>query len=701
MNKEKDNIKESADDTSQKGSVRFVRTIGELCRVCYTCVRDCPARAIRISAGKAEILPERCICCGNCVKVCAQGAKQIVSTIDRVEDCLRSGKKVAACLAPSFPVEFSEMDHTLLVGMVRQLGFDIVHEVAFGADLVADRYKKMLAADDGKQYIATTCPALIEFVEQYHPGLVDKLAPIVSPMIASARALRRIHGPDIKIVFVGPCIAKKKEAASHLVPGDVDAAITFVELRAMFAKNKIKPANVEASDFDPPYPGLGALFPISRGLLQAADIKDNLLTGDVVAAEGRVNFVEATKELEMGMIDAKLLEVLCCNGCIMGPGLSCEARLFERRARVSSYASRRMADRDEELWKKNMAEFEDLDLSRHFAKNDQRMPRFTGDKIRKVLRKMGKLTTADELNCGACGYETCRDHAVAIMNGLAESEMCLPYAIEQLRKTVLELANSNDQLSITQAALMQAEKLASMGQLAAGIAHEVNNPLGVVLLYSHLLLDEATDDNYREDLTMIAEQAERCKKIVSGLLNFARQNKVVLQKTDLYELVEHGIQTMRVPEKIQVKLVKSCTDTTAEIDGDQIVQALTNLVGNAQDAMPGGGSLTLEISGDNDRISLSVEDTGTGIAEENAGKVFEPFFTTKQIGKGTGLGLAVTYGIVKMHHGDIKFETNTDPAKKPTGTRFTISLPRIGLQTTVDGRQLTVGGASARLTTED
>jgi signal transduction histidine kinase len=270
---------------------------------------------------------------------------------------------------------------------------------------------------------------------------------------------------------------------------------------------------------------------------------------------------------------------------------------------------------------------------------------------------------------------------VAIFKGLAENEMCLPYTIEELKKTVKDLAVTNDQLASAQAALIQSEKLASMGQLAAGIAHEVNNPLGVVLMHSHLLLEEhGGEPRLREDLTTIVDQADRCKKIVAGLLHFARQNKVVLAPTDLRELVERTMKALHLPANIAVRVECRLEDPTAEVDRDQLVQVLNNLVSNAQAAMPDGGMLTISLDGDADHVRLAVADTGFGIPKDNLDKIFEPFFTTKQIGQGTGLGLAVTYGIIKMHRGDIAVKSNADPAAGPTGTTFTITLPRRGEQ---------------------
>jgi signal transduction histidine kinase len=289
---------------------------------------------------------------------------------------------------------------------------------------------------------------------------------------------------------------------------------------------------------------------------------------------------------------------------------------------------------------------------------------------------MGKHLPADELNCGACGYPTCIEHAVAIWKGLAESEMCLPYTIDELRRTCGELTHSNDQLASMQEALMQSEKLASMGQLAAGIAHEVNNPLGTVVMLSHILCDEARDPQTREDLSLIVSEADRCKKIVSGLLQFARKNKVEARSVDLHRLARRAARALRPAEGIKIRVEAVSSDVTAEVDGDQIMQVLANLMSNAVAAMPGGGVLTVRVGSDAERVWIAVQDTGIGIPKENRKKIFEPFFTTKPPGKGTGLGLAVTYGIVKMHHGDIRVESNADPAAGPTGSCFTVSLPK-------------------------
>jgi signal transduction histidine kinase/iron only hydrogenase large subunit-like protein len=659
----------------------LIETIKARCRVCYTCVRECPAKAIRIVEGQAEVLAERCIACGNCVRVCSQQAKQAISPVGQVTALLASGGTVAACLAPSFPAEYPDVDPRAVVGMLRALGFHLVTEIAFGADLVARRYRELILQTNGRRFIATTCPAIVTYVAKYHPALVESLAPIVSPMVAMARALRRIHGKDLRVVFIGPCIAKQAEASSREVGAEVDVAITFGGLRTLLAERGITCGSVPASDFDPPHPAAGALFSVGRGMLQAADIREDLLVGDVVAAEGRREFVEVIKEFEAGHLTAKLLEVLCCDGCIMGPGMTVQSSLFTRRSRVSHYVRQRMATFDTGGWQQEMARCADLDLTRTYHADDQRIAWPSDEELAPIMRRMGKHTARDELNCGACGYDTCVEHAVAIHRGLAGSEMCLPYTIEQLHTTIKELAVSHEQLANTQEALMQSEKLASMGQLAAGVAHEVNNPLGVVLMYTHLLLDEIEKSHpIREDLTMIAEQADRCKRIVAGLLDFARQNRVLLQTMDMRELVERGLRAVPAPEHIAVEVEHRLDDPLCECDLDQMIQVLTNLISNAYAAMPDGGTLRIQTSGDDNQVCVVVRDTGMGIAKQNMSKIFTPFFTTKEMGKGTGLGLAVTYGIVKMHRGDIRVKSNADAAAGPTGTTFTVTIPRQGRQ---------------------
>jgi nitrogen-specific signal transduction histidine kinase/Pyruvate/2-oxoacid:ferredoxin oxidoreductase delta subunit len=650
----------------------LVYTIKELCRTCYTCVRECPARAIRIVGGQAEVITERCVACGNCTKVCSQGAKVFVNTVDMVRKVLEKPGKKAALVAPSFPAEFHDVtDHRKVVGMIRSLGFDYVAEVSFGADLVAHRYRNLISEAGGENYISSDCPAIVSFIRFYHPDLTPDLIPVVSPMVAMTRVMRDKYGDDLQVVFIGPCVAKKAESA------EVDVAITFLELREMFETAGINPGSAVPSEFDPPLGGRGAIFPVTRGLLQTAGVNDDAITGNIIAAEGRIDFQEAIKEYEEGMIGGQHLELLCCEGCIMGPGMSKGGKQYNRRALVSTYAQEKLNSIDMDDWRNNVEFYNKLDLSARFRPEDMRRDVPEDEEVKTVLASMGKLTAKDHLDCGACGYETCVDHAVAIVKGLAEEEMCLPYTIEKLHRSVQDLALSNAKLTTMQNALKQSEKLAHMGQLSAGIAHELNNPLGVVIMYSNILLDECTpEDPVREDLKLIVEQAARCKKIVGGLLNFARKNQVNHQVIDIRKLTENSIAGVVFPENIKAVVDDRTTSPEAAIDSEQMTQVLTNLFKNAIDAMPDGGTLNICLEDTVSDVIIIVSDTGTGIKDEDKPKIFEPFFTTKGLGKGTGLGLATTYGIVKMHKGQITVETNNDPSKGTTGTTFKIILPR-------------------------
>ncbi len=657
--------------------LQLVTTIGEKCRTCYTCVRECPAKAIQILDGQASVIQTRCIGCGNCVTVCSQNAKQVLSGIEDTEALLAGGGRVAAIVAPSYPAEFTDCDTGALVAAIRELGFDQVHEVGFGADIVAAAYRELLETT-GDRYVATTCPAVVSFVRKYHPDMLDHLAPIVSPMVAIARALHAKEGPDLKIVFIGPCIAKKGESRYAQFEDEVHAALTYVELRAMFAARGVRLAAHGDDDFDPPHGSLGALFPITRGMLQAARLDEDLMAGDIISADGRANLADAIADFEHGETEARLLDILCCEGCIMGAGFSTPAHVFARRKEVSRETRRRQRSFDQKAWEAAMAESAGLYLGGTFQRYDQRFADVPTEKqLKAVLARMNKLTEEDELDCGACGYETCRDHAEAVWQGLAEVEMCLPYSVEELRKTVEELQETNTSLETTKEALVKSEKLASMGQLAAGIAHEVNNPLGILLLHANLLLEDCDDGSQEaEDVALIVDQANRCKKIISGLLNFARQSRVVRQPTDLSALVGEVLRTIPTDEGVTIAVDDELGDPVAELDADQIVQVLTNLLTNAQHAMPDGGHIQVTLDGTEENVIIAVADEGTGIPRENLDKLFSPFFTTKQVGKGTGLGLAVSHGIVKMHRGQISVESNADPEQGPTFTTFTIVLPR-------------------------
>jgi nitrogen-specific signal transduction histidine kinase len=497
-------------------------------------------------------------------------------------------------------------------------------------------------------------------------------------MVAMNRVVRNKYGSDVKIVFIGPCIAKKAESE------EIDCVITFRELREVFKMKNISTQNTIASVFDPPLGGKGGIFPVNRGLLRTIDIEEDILDGNIVVAEGRNNFQEAIREFEAKLVEQEHLELLCCDGCIMGPGMSPypffsgNSHRFTKKSRVRKYVLQKLEKFDLMEWERNVREFAGIDFSKTFVNHDMRPNKPPKQQIDEVYISMGKTNPQDHLDCGVCGYDSCEEHAIAIIKGLAEVEMCLPYAIEKLHNSVRELNDSNAKLASAQQALKQSEKLASLGQLSAGIAHELNNPLGVITMYSNILKDDALEnDPIRKDLELIVDQADRCKKIVSGLLNFARKNQVNFEELNVNKLMEKSISSVIVPKNVKISLNTINKNPIGMLDKDQMTQVFTNLIKNAVEAMPSGGKISITINDTNDEMLFSVSDTGTGIAPENMGKLFTPFFTTKGIGKGTGLGLPIIYGIVKMHKGSIVVNSNNNPEKGSTGTTFKITLPRI------------------------
>ena len=678
----------------------IVSTIPEKCRRCYACVRECPAKAIKVIAGQATVIAEQCVACGNCVKVCTQKAKRIEDATMLVGRLLRGGETksagyvgaksveyvgaksveyvgaVYAIIAPSFPAAFPDVPPGQIVGALRHLGFAQVWEVAFGAELVSREYARLAheAIRGGRTVVSSPCPAIVSYVQKYLPRLRGSLARVVSPMIATARAIKDRHGAGVRIVFIGPCIAKKAEIKDPFVQGTVDAVLTYEELLSMFAAAGISPQAEDPCEFDGPSAYLGRSIPISGGLLRAAGIDSDILQNNVLVTEGKDRVLPVFRELAEGKSKARVLDVLFCEGCINGPKMTNALSVFARKEMLTDHINELNVAMGGQNIQEALSEFDRVDLSRDFSEDAVVLPQPTESEIAVALQKMRKFGPEDQLNCGSCGYPSCRDKAVAVCQGLAEVSMCLPYLVEELEGT----------LSLTQDKLVQTERLASMGQISAGVAHEINNPLSTILLYSHMLLKAHREgDPESEDIQMIVSEANRCRTIMRGLLDFARQSRVVKTPTGLGRLVRELADAMNVkldPAVAQVRCEVAPGLPLLPLDSDQVRQMLLNLVQNGIDAVeewvaadaggPGEVVISALLSASGDMVHLRVSDTGSGMPPEVLKDIFTPFYTTKQLGKGTGMGLSIVYGVVKMHAGDIAVDSEVG-----RGTSFLVRIP--------------------------
>lgn len=622
------------------------------------------------------MIQERCIGCGGCVRVCAQKAKRIESGIERTCTFLESGDSVYAILAPSFPAAFPEAKPNQIIGALRMLGFSRVLSVAVGADLVAKEYAKLAHKKVMATVITTPCPAVVNLIEKHYPSLLLLLAPIVSPMIATGRIIRYEWDPKAKIVFIGPCIAKKKEKVDPKVSGIIDEVLTFAETKTLMEMKSVDLAAAPEQEFDDPLPYMGGIFPVSGGLLRTARIRGDILENDIVVTEGADRVLEILRRVEEGNIEAHFLDLLFCEGCIDGPVMNNDLSVFIRKDIVTRYVHRWLEMEDEDHADKRFDDFRNVKLSRRFTREAIKQPLPNEEEIKAIFGRINKFTPEDELNCGACGYSTCREKAIAVFQGRAEAEMCFPFLIERLEKI-------NSELVDTQERLVRSARLASMGELAAGVAHEINNPLAGVLTYIKLMRKKLQTpesppidlQKFGEYLRAVEDETTRVSEIVKGLLEFARPSEPVVARISAIEifdktlfLISHQLTVKNI--RIEQQYEKELPDIKADMK--QIQQVLLNLIINAAQAMPNGGTITLRAQkGDDGKfLDLQVQDTGYGISDDHLHQIFDPFYTTKSAQKGTGLGLSTAYGIIVKHGGIIQVQSEIG-----VGTIFTVKLP--------------------------
>ncbi len=493
------------------------------CRNSYSCVRVCPVNAIDVKPERAHpvVMADRCIGCGLCFMACSPGAIGFRDSRSQVKQILQSGRRTAALIAPSIASEFDDItDYRKFVGMIRSLGFTYVHEVSFGVDLVAYAYRKLFEESSGKYYITSNCPSIVEMIEKYNPHLVPNLAPLVSPMTATALVTRDLYGEDVANVFIGPCIDVKAEAARYNDRNLVEAVLTFIEIRQLFDEYEIQEKTVKMAEFDPPYGNWGALYPYPAGILQAAGIKRDLVSSQVITASGSEDVKEAISDFDHHIDTIRHhFNLFFCPGCMLGPGMIRHDERFRRRSLVKQYAEKRVDALDKVQWQKDMERWSKLDLSTQFKVNDQRIPEPTPEAIKEVMKIIGKDSRTEELNCNACGYGSCREFASTVAKGLAVPEMCHTYNLRNKQEYIETLRQTNKKLSETKKALKDSEEQAMREKDAAQDASDTMNsmlnklPNGVVIVDNELKILQSNE----RFLEIIGEDAKAIAEIIPGL----------------------------------------------------------------------------------------------------------------------------------------------------------------------------------------
>ncbi len=447
------------------------------CRDCYRCVRICPVKAIRISEGQAQVDPARCLACGTCVRECPQNAKQVRDDLARARELIGTGRVIAS-VAPSYVAAFPDYGGGLFPAVLKKLGFDMVTETAVGAELVA-RETARVVADEPQSHIASACPVLVDLIVKYHPDLLENLAPVVSPMIAHARHLKAKYGQDSKVIFIGPCSAKKAEAEQPDLAGDVDVALTFEELRAWIDSANIRKDQLRSVEMDDIAASLARLFPLEGGLAEAAAMRPDLLKQDFVALSGSEQVSEMLENLKNGST-VKLFEALYCpGGCINGACFGDGKDIFRRRNQILQHQKRSARDEDTADFDAIM---ENVDLRRAYSETVIDQPEITEEAIRTVLARTGKITPDDELNCGACGYPSCRANAIAVLSGMAEHTMCIPWMRKVAeRKADQIIDNSPNGIVIVDSSLRVVDFNAAFADLFSCSKGIIGKPLSTLM----------------------------------------------------------------------------------------------------------------------------------------------------------------------------------------------------------------------------
>ncbi|ADL69281.1 [Fe-Fe] hydrogenase large subunit C-terminal domain-containing protein [Thermoanaerobacterium thermosaccharolyticum] len=393
------------------------------CRNCYKCIRYCPVKAIKVNNEQAEIVDYMCIACGRCLNVCPQNAKTVRSDIEKVKAFIKKGDKVVFTIAPSYPALVGSGRAFKFLNALKSLGAEMIIETSVGAMFISKEYERYYNDLKYDNLITTSCPSINYLIEKYYPDLINCLVPVVSPMIAVGRVVKKVYGNEIKVVFIGPCLAKKVEMNDFSCEDAIDAVLTFEEIIEWLDGDGInidsREEFTDCVDTMMPF----KLYPIEGKTIDCMDVDLNLRK--VVSVSSIDNVKDLLNDIRSGNLHGYWIEANACDGgCINGPAFGrSNSGVVKRKEEVINYSNTK-ANFINDI--SNMIDCS-VDFTRKFINLSDKWKMPSENEIKNILSKIGKFTKEDELNCGACGYDTCREKAIAVFNGMAEPYMCLPY----------------------------------------------------------------------------------------------------------------------------------------------------------------------------------------------------------------------------------------------------------------------------------
>lgn len=404
----------------------------ENCKNCYACVRVCPVDAIEIKNEQARIIEQRCIVCGECSTVCPQSYTVVFSEVKKVKQMIKENDNIVASVAPSFPAIFGD-NSDKLPSVLKYLGFKYVEETLVGAKPIIEEYYKYMNKEDNENYITSLCPTVVNLIEKHHPDLIKNLIPSISASTCHAKILKKKYGPKTKVVFIGPCLGKKDEGKNESC---IDSVITFEELKKWLKEEKICWDSFDGSNFDviSHYKSVYPFFSENKDILYSKQTKKKL-----VPIDGIEDCLQILNAIKNNRIHNTFLEMnFCRNSCIRGTGIKhLNTSAYERRMKVKKYSDKHKAQFENEEEHSYDEIFKEVNLNRKFESKYMHLKEPTEEDFKEILGTIGIFSKNDEINCRACGYDSCRDKAKAIFNGLADDSMCIPY----LRKKAENKAN--------------------------------------------------------------------------------------------------------------------------------------------------------------------------------------------------------------------------------------------------------------------